>query len=90
MILQPLPLPEGATGGPAAGPIAGEPHPRGWGEFARHRLLGEDGVPARGSPVGEMPRLCDAPRRAQCFHARHRSTCGAAAPDRADTASFVP
>jgi hypothetical protein len=46
----------------------------GWAEFARHHLLDADATPTRGSQVGRVPRLYDAPWLAQFFHDRHRLT----------------
>ncbi|RRR98202.1 hypothetical protein [Glycomyces terrestris] len=64
-------------------PDAVEPLLAGWAEFAWRHLLDADATPTRGSQVGRVPRLYDAPWLAQFFHDRHRLTGSATALDRA-------
>ncbi|MBL0888634.1 hypothetical protein [Myceligenerans indicum] len=55
----------------------------GWGEFAWTHLFDEEATPTRGSQVGRVPRLYDAPWHAQFFHDHHRLTGSGVALDRA-------
>ncbi|WP_335987823.1 hypothetical protein [Glycomyces sp. MUSA5-2] len=53
----------------------------GWAEFAARHLLDADATPTRGSQVGRVPRLYDAPWLARFFLDRHRLTGDPAALD---------
>lgn len=55
----------------------------GWGEFAWTHLFDAEATPTRGSQVGKMPRLYDAPWHAQFFHDHYRLTGGTVALERA-------
>ncbi|MEU5871059.1 hypothetical protein AB0A73_05790 [Glycomyces sp. NPDC047369] len=64
-----------------ADPAAVGPLLDGWAAFAAAHLLDADATPTRGSLVGQVPRLYDAPWLAHFFLDRHRLTGDPAALD---------